>query len=710
MPWSELITDVDKRIATVNHNSAFWYSPTFLNQAYYLGELNEAVACPGSLPYVTGNFQQVFLESQSLIEESSFSGGTPVIGDDRINNSASACGLFSTQATRSYRSYIGSRSAGLRWPKQPGPMFQNSLGYDGVKPDWLQELSTDPETNVAFYYTSNDPVENAIRFFPDYANVRNPYDDSQDEPNPFLRVRLRDCIVYAKKNPLNAGDIWADRKPPTPGGVLDTAYASELLVVPAPSDRHMPQYAYNEQISLNDSLPAYVDLDVSTPSLRAEHLIYDYDSSHNMTMLIRMSSLHRQASIASDEIPTDPLVAGSNSPYTEYNAPLVSFKTNVNVLWLMPPYRYWISDSPVTGPDTCGWYFVARRAPFSPNSTPIFTVFDGTTLEVLGDSPLAQASIGTQLAYGDRIIYLGDFIRNRVALSDVTGPYSLRSTISSSDPYFTNGVINLQVSGNYLYVRGYDHVTVVDVANKSNPVFVGQVSHDVDGTGNYVAFPDTCQMVLNGSNLFLTDEVNGQLAIIDVQNPVNPFYTGSRIDVDTDEGTHGLAVEDGYAYVSSWAKLTVVDVSNPSSMSIVTTLGSSLLAAAGHLVKSGNYVYVACGGVFPAYQSYLVIVDVSTPSSPSVVGSLPLGNSQEYAWDITVLGNRAWLTLQNRSALANDLVAVVDVSSPESPAVVSYLPLAGVTHVLGVECLTLSFGIAGAQRDSFFAFKDYSGS
>ena len=116
----------------------------------------------------------------------------------------------------------------------------------------------------------------------------------------------------------------------------------------------------------------------------------------------------------------------------------------------------------------------------------------------------------------------------------------------------------------------------------------------------------------------------------------------------------------------------VVNVSNPSAPAIVATLHNSALPApwagtnaldhADSVAISGNFAYVTA-----SYSNRLTVIDISTPTSPRIVASLKTAGLV-FPTDVAVAGNDAYLADQVGSTTAG--FTVVDISNPASPKLV----------------------------------------
>jgi len=113
-----------------------------------------------------------------------------------------------------------------------------------------------------------------------------------------------------------------------------------------------------------------------------------------------------------------------------------------------------------------------------------------------------------------------------------------------------------------------------------------------------------------------------------------------------------VAVSDGYAYIGSGFRLTVLDVSNPAMLSVLGKTSSSWADEVLGITVRGNYVYVAAG------NEGLRVVDVSDPHNPLEVGFY---NTPGYAWDVFVSGSFAYV------ADGETGLQVIDVTTAYAP-------------------------------------------
>jgi hypothetical protein len=159
--------------------------------------------------------------------------------------------------------------------------------------------------------------------------------------------------------------------------------------------------------------------------------------------------------------------------------------------------------------------------------------------------------------------------------------------------------------------------------------------------------PETTVAVdVAGSMAYVASDQGG-LRIFDVSDPTNPINVGNL-----PIACWNLMVSGSRAYLATLDGVVVVDVSNPT---LPEEIGSVLLPREvwGDMVEAGSFLYVICEG------QVVSVVDVSNPASPAFLTELPFDN----VFDLALSGTHLYLaTGQDASGLV-----VLDVSQPVSP-------------------------------------------
>ncbi len=275
-----------------------------------------------------------------------------------------------------------------------------------------------------------------------------------------------------------------------------------------------------------------------------------------------------------------------------------------------------------------------------------------------------------------------------VDISDPTNPQIVGETPSASS--LENGS-TVNIAGHYAYVASKNAnasmssnddgtgnaLTVVDISNPTSPQIVGSVhdssklfgAYGIAVSGHY-AFVAS-QGLLSGQPT-APDTSSGSFSVIDlnnlsagvVANIDNGSLPGSWAGTNALEHATSVAISGSYAYVTAFysSRLTVINISNPLSPSIVASLSSPQLAFAADVAVQGNDAYVADQTGGSANQ--FTVVNVSSPASPTIVGGLSNGTVLNGAYRIRLHGNFAYL-----SASSVATVAAIDISNPASPVI-----------------------------------------
>jgi chitodextrinase len=244
----------------------------------------------------------------------------------------------------------------------------------------------------------------------------------------------------------------------------------------------------------------------------------------------------------------------------------------------------------------------------------------------------------------------------------VAGGYAFvvaRNSNGGSYPNYTND----NGAGNSL--------TVFDVHNPAQPTYVGQVYSDtklfgaygiaVSGRYAYVAY----QGVIVGSPSTPRTSKGG-FSVIDITDPSGPTIVGNLdnnnltgSNTNALSGADGVGVSGNDAYVAAWGKnaITVIDISNPASPTIVTSLvDPTHLNEPSDVAVSGSHLFVSDYG-----SAGVTAVDISNPTSPSVAGYTS-ATQLAGAYRIKVAGSYAYVA----GSISNTL-ATVNVSNPAAP-------------------------------------------
>lgn len=225
---------------------------------------------------------------------------------------------------------------------------------------------------------------------------------------------------------------------------------------------------------------------------------------------------------------------------------------------------------------------------------------------------------------------------------DGAGECYLDATRSNDDPEFT--AANIANGVNILGVTG----TLSAGSSISETGTVGSANLD-DAQGVDIA----------GDYAYVVSNQADRLTVIDISNPASPSIVGSVTDPYLNNA-RDVAVAGSYAFVVSnvAGRITAIDISNPASPSVADSLWSLSLGGPQGLTVAGNYAYVVTS------TNRLVVVDISDPANLSEAGVLYDSTNISNAYDVVVAGDHAYVASYSGSRLT-----VVDISDPASPSV-----------------------------------------
>ena len=199
------------------------------------------------------------------------------------------------------------------------------------------------------------------------------------------------------------------------------------------------------------------------------------------------------------------------------------------------------------------------------------------------------------------------------------------------------------------------HLRAINFSNPLAPV----VRDSIDFYNN------TAEVRVAGSRVLVAHGDSG-MSILDLSNPQAPVRVGGYLS-GTDNVTDVEWI-NGHAIVGSSGKLDIVDVANPASPQLISTITVSDLLL--DLDRNGNRLFVTWG--FHGMKIY----DLTNPAAPNLLGTfLP----PDGAIRLATRGNYAFISDQTYH------VRIVDVSNPASPQQVSQLPFTSFIQDLSID-------------------------
>ncbi len=232
--------------------------------------------------------------------------------------------------------------------------------------------------------------------------------------------------------------------------------------------------------------------------------------------------------------------------------------------------------------------------------------------------------------------------------------------VNVTPPWLNMNPEGVCVEGDYAYMAcGIKGMHIVDISDPVNPFWVNRV--DTIGKAGGVA--------VAGGYAYVVGEF---FQIIDIEPVESAYIVNTLNQVDH---AYYVSISGNYAYVSGGDEFSILDITDPVTPSVITTIelsGGGMFSSFsfGKITASGGYAYVGMShfsgdiGIGGSISYYFKIYDIDPPESAHSVESLDIGS---FAKDIVVMGGYAYIT-------KGDL-AIIDIDPPESAYMVGSAPL-----------------------------------
>eukprot|EP00930_Biecheleria_cincta_P039690 TRINITY_DN27262_c0_g2_i1.p1 TRINITY_DN27262_c0_g2~~TRINITY_DN27262_c0_g2_i1.p1 ORF type:complete len:1548 (+),score=197.19 TRINITY_DN27262_c0_g2_i1:171-4814(+) len=194
-------------------------------------------------------------------------------------------------------------------------------------------------------------------------------------------------------------------------------------------------------------------------------------------------------------------------------------------------------------------------------------------------------------------------------------------------------------------------------------------------------------LVLDGNYAYIAARTGDSATVVDVSNPNSLTVTGTLADSTNLNGARGIDKSGTKLYITGFDgnSLAIVDVSTPATPSLSGQLiDAANLAAPTGVKVSGNWAFVAD-------SSGLTVIDVTTASSPTFQTKLTDTTNMNGPAGIAISGTFAFVT----GSLSHSL-ASVNIATAGSPAVVG--------QVIDATNLNTPAGVAVSGNNAYVAF------
>lgn len=177
---------------------------------------------------------------------------------------------------------------------------------------------------------------------------------------------------------------------------------------------------------------------------------------------------------------------------------------------------------------------------------------------------------------------------------------------------------------------------------------------------------------VSGSTAYVGTEYG--LHLVDISNPDAPAVVDSFQAIDS---AHGLTLSGNVIFLCErYSGFQIIDVSDPGSMSALSSVNTDTLGFVGEIRVIGSLAYVTGG-----YEG-LHVFDVSDLAHPSLINTIPIPG---FAYDVQVAGDYAYVP--NGTSLQ-----VIDISDPLSASIVAH---AGISNTAGSIALRDHYAYVG---------------
>jgi hypothetical protein len=191
----------------------------------------------------------------------------------------------------------------------------------------------------------------------------------------------------------------------------------------------------------------------------------------------------------------------------------------------------------------------------------------------------------------------------------------------------------LCISGSHAYMVEGNDLLVINASAPATPRIVSrwspageitELAGTVDEDGALAISGDLAYAV---GSLYAAGASRGSLETIDLTDPIHPRRIGAWIDEQGQFFPTDVAVVEGYAYVTGYAGLRVIDVRDPARPTLVG--GCSVRGRV--VAVSGSRAYTSDDPGWQGSATGLTVIDISDPAHPYRIGGNSLGQANDLA-------------------------------------------------------------------------------
>lgn len=246
------------------------------------------------------------------------------------------------------------------------------------------------------------------------------------------------------------------------------------------------------------------------------------------------------------------------------------------------------------------------------------------------------------------------------------------TTISSGKTLFVQGNTTIQHDSTSVFsVKNTLAQTLFDVNTRHMSINIGVAG--AGGTEIFEVPESATDTETTGSNPYDLKVVGNyayvttllaEFEVYDVSDPENITQTGTT---NLGAGLSNYVASNGSVAVANLTNtVKVLDVSNPASPTVLSTITPSLSGTINNVAINDNYAFVFFRRSINPRQSYIEAYDISNPSSPSLAKTTALTDRVD-AMYVDIDNDYAYVAIAPQAGFATTYLHAIDISDPSAP-------------------------------------------
>ena len=210
----------------------------------------------------------------------------------------------------------------------------------------------------------------------------------------------------------------------------------------------------------------------------------------------------------------------------------------------------------------------------------------------------------------------------------------------------------------------------------------------------------SCSLYSGDNYLYLTNPSTGSIVVFNIDNPASPTYITTNTNPNLMDplvlgrffGNHLYTAND------SGMSFSIFDINNLQNPVYLNSVMNAMFVNATGVVGIGNYLYVSSLG-----NNQILIYDASVdPVNPTYVSTFTSPGNFNGPGGFARYGN--YLYVSNNAASNMNVITVLDVSNPASPAFVTNISNANVSGPTGITVKGTYFYVANTGGGDLSVF------